>query len=199
MILEICNTKTKSTTDRISSIIRAPVASLENCERRQTLFGGNRNWFEALELIEQYNGKPEFDHEIDARIDLKMVSSPEKPTYRGEKDLRQMLKDAGFPVFDHEKEIEIGEPFKRTRPDLYFEDPSGSPRVAIYLDGLSKSIHGDPETHRKDKMIRMQLESQGIDVIEIARSDLDDPEAMRLHYKRIAYKIGDKERADSFD
>ena len=150
------------------------------------------NRFEALELIEQYNGRPKFEHEVDARIDLKAFSD-KTGTYRGEKDLRQMLKDAGFPAFDHEQEIEIGEPFRRTRPDLYFEDPAGLHKVAIYLDGLSKSIHGDPETHRKDQMIRMQLESQGIDVIEIARSDLDDPEAMRLHYKRIAYKLGRKD------
>jgi len=38
-------------------------------------------------------------------------------------------------------------------------------------------------------MIRESLEEEGVDVIEIASSDLDDPEAMKRHLKRISMKL----------
>jgi hypothetical protein len=61
--------------------------------------------------------------------------------------------------------------------------------VAIYLDGLSEAIHGNADARRKDRMIRQQAEAEGITVIEIASSDLNDPEAMRRHYRRIAFAL----------
>lgn len=165
---------------------------------RNSYFHKMMNRFEALDLVKKYNGRPVFEGEIAPKIDLQNVSD-KTSTYRGERDLGQMLSKAGFPTFDPEREIEIGQPFNITRPDLFYEDPSGSPQIAVYLDGLSESIHGDPDTHRKDQMIRMQLEAQGIDVIEIARSDLDDPEAMRLHYRRIAHKLGSQDLLEEFN
>ncbi len=174
-------------------------ASCYECLRtyRNVYYHQQLHRFQALDLIEQYEGTPHFEYETDPIVDL-MTVSEETATYKGEKELHELLTEAGFPQFEHEKEIQIGKPFERTRPDLYYEDPSGAPKLAIYLDGLSKGIHGDPDTHQKDQMIRMQLESQGIDVIEIARSDLDDPEAMRLHYRRIAYKFSDTDLVDKF-
>ncbi len=40
-----------------------------------------------------------------------------------------------------------------------------------------------------DRMIRERLEEEGVDVIEIASSDLDDPEAIKRHLKRISVKL----------
>ncbi len=63
------------------------------------------------------------------------------------------------------------------------------PRVAVYLDGLSESIHGNADAQARDTAIRQKVEEKGVTVIVIARSDLDDPEAMRRHYRRLAYAI----------
>jgi ABC-type uncharacterized transport system substrate-binding protein len=68
--------------------------------------------------------------------------------------------------------------------------------VAIYLDGLSEAIHGNADARRKDRMIRQQAEAEGITVIEIASSDLNDPEAMRKHYRRIAHALQRPELID---
>jgi hypothetical protein len=38
-------------------------------------------------------------------------------------------------------------------------------------------------------MIREELEVYGITVIDIASSDLNDPEATRRHYRRIAFAL----------
>lgn len=40
-----------------------------------------------------------------------------------------------------------------------------------------------------DRIIRERLEEEGIDVIEITSSDLDDPEAMKRHLKRISMEL----------
>ena len=88
-----------------------------------------------------------------------------------------------------ERRIELGKPFGATVPDLFYEDPVGGVLLAVYLDGLSKAIHGNMERHQMDRMIRERLEEEGVDVIEIASSDLDDPEAMKRHLKRISIKL----------
>ncbi len=111
------------------------------------------------------------------------------PTNVGEFELSQILERAGFPPFEHQHQIAIGKPFASTTPDLYHHDPANGVTVAVYLDGLSKGIHGNIDRARVDRMIREQLECDGIDVIEIASSDLSDPEAMRRHLKRIAVKL----------
>ena len=58
--------------------------------------------------------------------------------------------------------------------------------VCLYLDGLSRDLHGDPERARNDQVIRSWLRNNGYEVIEIAVSDLDDPAAMTRHFKRLA-------------
>lgn len=144
--------------------------------------------FKALDVLSEFDGKPSFEREDPP---LKDFHESEKggPTNRGEKALGEMLQQAGFPDFDDQQTIEIGSPFGSTTPDLYYEDPSGKPCIAVYLDGLSAKIHGNEDAQRRDRMIRQQLEARGVNVIEIARSDLDDPEAMQLHYRRIAHKL----------
>src|SRR5258708_38176031 len=100
-----------------------------------------------------------------------------------------MIMEAGLPQFEHPPNIELGKPFGATVPDLYYEDPVSGRQLVVYLDGLSKGIHGNADRHQMDRMIRERLEEEGIDVIEIASSDLDDPEAMKRHLKRISMKL----------
>ncbi|HID74130.1 MAG TPA: hypothetical protein EYP43_03670 [Thermoplasmata archaeon] len=83
---------------------------------------------------------------------------------------------------------------RRTIPDFYREDPATDVRVATYLDGLSKDIHGNEERRQVDHYIRAVLQAMGIDVIEIAASALDDPEMLRLHERAIARALRGRTR-----
>ena len=96
---------------------------------------------------------------------------------------------AGLPQFLHQHSIDLGKPLGITTPDLFYEDEVRGTQLAIYLDGLSKGIHGNKDQHQLDRMVRESLEEEGYDVIEIASSDLDDPEAMKRHLKRISMKM----------
>lgn len=142
----------------------------------------------TLEILSEYGSKAQLEHDIPA-VEEERTASVSSPTNFGEAELGVMLERAGFPPFEHQHAISIGPPYGTTTPDLYHEDPTTGVQVAIYLDGLSRGIHGNAETAKVDRVIREQLESDGVDVIEIASSDLPDLEAMRRHFKRIAVKL----------
>jgi hypothetical protein len=73
-----------------------------------------------------------------------------------------------------------------TEPDWLYE-PS---KVAVYLDGMSRTLHGDPKTAKLDQLIRQMLELDGYTVIVVQSRDLNDPQAVRQHLKNIAQAIG---------
>lgn len=142
----------------------------------------------AAGILASLSRTPKFEREIEEVQDL-TYSGRGQATNICEAKLREMLLQAGFPAFQQQKRLPIDKPYKSTTPDLYYEDSTQDIQLGVYLDGLSKQIHGSPERIRTDAIIRMQLEADGVDVVEIASSDLDDPEAMRMHYRRIATKL----------
>ena len=89
---------------------------------------------------------------------------------------------AGLEGFVGQHEIEIGPPYERTIPDFAYVDE----QVAVYLDGLSKGIHGNEARQRADAIIRDQVEDAGWTVVAIAASHLDDPVVLAADFRRIA-------------
>ena len=73
---------------------------------------------------------------------------------------------------------------------MYYDDEI---KVTIYLDGLSKTIYGNEKQIRINNMIRNQLEDMDIDVVSIAASNLNDPEAHNRVLIKIAKRIGRKD------
>jgi len=73
-----------------------------------------------------------------------------------------------------------------TVPDWLHEES----KTAIYLDGMSRGLHGNPEIDRRDHLIRQMLELDGYKVIVIQSRDLNDPEVMRQHLKNVADAMG---------
>ncbi|QLH74478.1 MAG: DEAD/DEAH box helicase [Methanomassiliicoccales archaeon] len=107
-------------------------------------------------------------------------------TNSAEDRLAAWLKQKGIWGFEPQGEItvELDKRFQ-TYPDFYYRNLEGKITIAIYLDGLSRNIHGNQGVKNRDRMIRSRLRSMGIEVIEIAATDLDDPRAMDLFYEQI--------------
>ncbi len=120
----------------------------------------------------------------------------ELPVNDVEMALRTMLLRAGFPEPEWHKEIELGRPLGRTVPDCFFpgDDPA-DPGICVYLDGLSRHIHGNPATRDRDRDIRETLRSKGYEVFAIAASDLSDQAAMAALFYRLARAVMGKDRA----
>lgn len=138
----------------------------------------------AADLAESFRIAPAIERE------LAPISDTQKGEGTGQQSnadhLLALVLQAGFPEPDREQAIKIGPPYDRTVPDLSYEDDVAGAKVAIYLDGLSKKIHGSAERQQIDRTIRQQLELDDWEVIEVANDALNDPQALRLAFQRIA-------------
>jgi len=142
------------------------------------------NRHQAAELIQKLDQPPE------AYRDIVPVFEEEKPgdgtlSNNPEARLLQLLQDHNFPAGVCRKRI-ITSAGLATEPDWFREES----KVAVYLDGMSRGLHGDPKTAQRDQLIRGMLELDGFTVIVVQSRDLDDPQAVRLHLKNIAQAIG---------
>lgn len=145
----------------------------------------------AVALLDEFSRKPEFAWSIPPRV---VESEPTgSSTNVAEARLRKLLVRVGFPPFDAQKTIPIPhKDYKSTTPDFLREDPVSGVKVAIYLDGLSKEIHGNEERQRIDILIRNQLKCEGYEVVEIAATELDDPELLKSHLRYLAHVLDQK-------
>jgi hypothetical protein len=101
--------------------------------------------------------------------------------------LEQMLEKAGMPAAERQHMIELGIPLGTTTADFFYADPGDRTEgLCIYLDGLSASIHGNPEAQRRDARIREELRSREYELLVIAASHLTDKDEMVRHLRRIA-------------
>lgn len=128
-----------------------------------------------------------------------------QPVNDAETKLKHLLKAAGFMDGEFQRQIKFKQPINvghqigSTTPDIFYagdmddEDDKG---VCIYLDGLSDSVHGNPETAQRDREIRNWLRNNGYQVIEITVVELDDHRAMVRHFKKLAKLLSGKDMAD---
>ena len=116
---------------------------------------------------------------------------------RTEARLRGLLIRAGFPEPEAQRSIPIGPPWGTTTPDFFYADPAERlDGICIYLDGLSGSVHGNPETQERDHQIRTHLRNENYQVFEIACSELDDRERVTALFYRLGRLLLDRTAAD---
>ena len=137
----------------------------------------------------------QFAHEIPPC--LPRADETEKfPVNEAEAALLEMLERAGFPAPFCQHEIDLGKPVGKTIPDFFFEDPTDRfEGLCIYLDGLSRAIHGNPETRSRDAGIREELRARDYEVLAIAASHLTDRDEMARHFSFIARFLIGKDKA----
>ena len=105
--------------------------------------------------------------------------------------LVRLLLEHHFPVGKCRQPVRTSVGGLTTTPDWLYEDPTNPDiKVAVYQDGMSRNLHGDPKQAQRDTLIRSALEFDGYRVIVVQSRDLDDPEAVRRHLSDIADAIG---------
>jgi len=138
----------------------------------------------AAKLISELNQNPESYMNLEAVID-ESGEIEGTPANSPESRMVNMFNEVGLPMGKLRQSVRtsIG---LMTEPDWLYEDENKpSIKIAVYLDGMSRHLHGDPNQARKDNLIRQALEVDGYKVLVIQSRDLDDPEIMRLHLGRI--------------
>jgi hypothetical protein len=142
------------------------------------------NRHEALPLMEELDHAPASYRDIAPVFDEESAEEG-TPSNTREAQLRRVLAENQFPAgkFRERLPTTIG---LHTSPDWLYEPA----KVAVYLDGMSRNLHGDPKTAQRDQLIRQALELDGYRVIVIQSRDLDDAQAIRQHMRHIAEVIG---------
>ena len=142
----------------------------------------------AMGLVKKLNQPPEAYRDVVPVFEEEEGSDSGNPSNTPEARLLRLLQDHHFPAGAGRKPVSTSAGLS-TEPDWFHEKS----KVAVYLDGISRGLHGDPRTARRDQLIRGMLELDGYTVIVIQARDLDDPQAVRMHLKNIAEAMG---RAD---
>lgn len=116
------------------------------------------------------------------------------PVNQPEARLKRMLDKAGLTegIWQHQiqfkKTIErLG--FKTTTPDVFYpalEEDEDEKGLCLYLDGMSRDIHGNAEAQAKDMAIRTQLRNEGYIIVELTVQELDDSAAVAAAFRKIA-------------
>ena len=128
------------------------------------------------------------DHEIPRQQPDPPPEGQAAPVNDAEVKLRHLLVAAGFGEGVRGEQIRLDRTLGTTTPDVIYraEDHDPDEGVCIYLDGLSKRLHGNPATTEKDRDIRTWLRNHGYEVVEISAHDLDDEDTMVRHFRRLA-------------
>ena len=136
-------------------------------------------------------------HEIPAVNPTATKSDEEEPVNAGESKLRDMLTRAGFANPEAQRGIPLGAGMGETRPDFFYPECGPFDGVCLYLDGYSRHIHGNPATRARDIRIREYLRNNQYEVIEITRTQLDDPQKMATVFGRLGRVLLGREQSDA--
>jgi hypothetical protein len=153
------------------------------------------NRHKATEKLNDWGHSLTFSHDIPPKLPNTYAEGG-KPVNDKETILRDMLLRAGFPTPIAQHPIDLGRPLGTSIPDFFYEDPSErSDGICIYLDGMSRNLHGDPDRQQRDRAIRDELRNQGYEVFEIPVGSLDDRQSMAAHFFRIGRILLGKAKA----
>jgi len=142
------------------------------------------NRHDALKLMDELDHEPSVYREI-VQVFEEEQAGQGTPSNTPEARLQRLLLEHHFPAGKCREPITTSAGLPTT-PDWLYE-PS---KVAVYLDGMSRNLHGDPKTAQRDQLIRQMLELDGYKVIVIQSRDLDDAQAVRQHLRNIAQAMG---------
>ncbi|MEQ8192038.1 MAG: helicase-related protein [Candidatus Eremiobacterota bacterium] len=108
-----------------------------------------------------------------------VIDSADSPA---EVDFIKILQKKNFPVpGESQYKVELGGG-SFTVADFAYPDE----KILIFIDGLSKKIHGNPEQRRKDTLLRAKAELKGFHVVEISKQGLEDEEILSLILDKIS-------------
>jgi very-short-patch-repair endonuclease len=58
-------------------------------------------------------------------------------------------------------------------------------KVLVFIDGMSKHLHGDPDRRRRDKLLRAKARMKGYQVVEITAEALQDQGSLAVHFEEL--------------
>ncbi len=186
--------------DNWSSVIASAMQVVQECSSRcQTacidcLFTFRNAFYhrfldrhKALEKLQEWGDSLQFSYDIPPKLPT-TTDKQKQPTNPPEARLLAMLKRAGLPDPIMQHSIDLGKPLGGTRPDFFYPltENADYQGLCIYLDGMSRNLHGNPDQANRDRQVREELRNSEYEVVEIPASNLDDVQFMTRIISRIA-------------
>ena len=149
----------------------------------------------AQNRLDEWGLRLRFAHDIPPVQPAALPGDNAQPVNEAETRLRHLLLAAGFGEGVRGEQIRLDRALGTTTPDVMYRAADHEPDegVCVYLDGLSRHLHGNAATAQKDSEIRTWLRNHGYEVIEIAVNQLTDEDAMVGHFRRLAGYLGIQE------
>jgi len=186
----------------VAAAIAIPKGCASACERscidclqtyRNRYYHEYLDRHQAQEILESAGRVLEETHQIPEKQPSTATTTGQDQTYI-EGRFKELLLSAGLSAPICQKTIHLGEGYGLTIPDFFYEgDPEedDEPGTCIYLDGMSRHIHGNPEQKEKDTFLRNRLRELYYNVVEVPSTLLGDQPAMVAAIARIAkYVLG---------
>ncbi len=151
----------------------------------------------ALRTLQALGNNLEPRHSIPPNAGSSSAPGEAGPTNEPEQRFMEMLVRAGFPEPEAQRSIPLGHPWSHTIPDFYYADPTNRLEgICIYLDGLSRNIHGSAEQAEADRQRRLALRDRGYEVMEYPVSALSDRDRLATFLSRLARLLTSREHAE---
>ena len=191
--------------ERFETVVQVALEIVENCPGacktscvdclqtfRNAYYHQSLDRHLARERITDWGQRLSVDHFIPPKHPTGMPEENAVPVNDAEVKLRYLLLAAGFSEGNRNEQIRLDRVLGTTTPDVGYraEHHGQDEGICIYLDGLSRHLHGNPETAERDRNIRSWLRNHGYEVIEISVNELDDENAMVRHFRRLANYLG---------
>jgi hypothetical protein len=154
---------------------------------RNAFYHGFLNRHTAKEKLEEWGDSLSFSYDLPPKLPI-TTDKQKQPTNPPEARLLAMLKRAGLPDPIPQHQIDLGKPLGITTPDFFYPQTEDTDccGLCIYLDGMGKNLHGNPDQAQRDRVIREELRNNNYEVVEVIASNLDDVKAMTKTISRIA-------------
>ena len=152
---------------------------------RNQQWHGHLDRFAAIALLEQLTADPVQEHDIPAVL-VKDEHAAYHTDSEAEDQFVKILEQRNFPLPPRSQyRVELsGGSF--TVADYAYPDET----VLIFIDGMSKTLHGDPNQRRKDKLQRAKAKMLGYRVVEITAEALKDDVSLALALDELAVYLG---------
>lgn len=160
---------------------------------RNGFYHGKLDRHVALTQLRTWGDRVTREHDIPPLQPAGGGQDGPQPVNDSERTFREMVRRAGFPDGIRGEQIRLGNAMGTTTPDVIYrtEDDGPNEGLLIYVDGMSRTLHGNPERVPVDRAIREWLENNGYEVLVIMANELSDENAMAGYLRRIARYLGD--------
>lgn len=127
----------------------------------------------AIKLFAKVYTKAQESFEIPMVVVARKQTEDWKTDSNAEQEFLSILEMHGFPNPTH-AQYEINLNGEYTLADFAYEDNLPQKTILIFVDGLSRNIHGNPAAQQRDKLKRVKLRLEGYNVIETSARGLKD-------------------------